>query len=128
MGVLGLSGCASIQETALPQPVSPPPTAPPPHPWRAAFSPASALETSHHRRAWVILPRVGGHFQTEVKEVSRVGGTRKPYPVEFRNQMVELVRAGRSPEQLAKEFEPRRPRSGNGRIGRTVTRAVEVTV
>ena len=35
-----------------------------------------------------------------------MGGTRKPYPVEFRNQMVELVRAGRSPEQLAKEFEP----------------------
>ena len=34
-----------------------------------------------------------------------MGGTRKPYPVEFRNQMVELVRAGRSPEQLAKEFE-----------------------
>ena len=32
MGVLGLSGCASIQETALPQPVSPPPTAPPPAP------------------------------------------------------------------------------------------------
>ena len=35
-----------------------------------------------------------------------MGGTRKPYSVEFRNQMVELVRAGRSPEQLAKEFEP----------------------
>ncbi len=32
IGVLGLSGCASIQETALPQPVSPPPTAPPPAP------------------------------------------------------------------------------------------------
>ena len=35
-----------------------------------------------------------------------MGRTRKPYPVEFRNQMVELIRAGRSPEQLAKEFEP----------------------
>ncbi len=32
MALLGLSGCASIQETALPQPVSPPPTAPPPAP------------------------------------------------------------------------------------------------
>jgi transposase len=31
---------------------------------------------------------------------------RKPYPPEFRQQMVELVRAGRSPEQLGKEFEP----------------------
>ena len=32
--------------------------------------------------------------------------TRKAYPPEFRQRMVELVRAGRSPEQLAKEFEP----------------------
>ena len=32
MALLSLSGCASIQETALPQPVSPPPTTPPPAP------------------------------------------------------------------------------------------------
>ena len=32
--------------------------------------------------------------------------TRAPYPSEFRRQMVELVRAGRTPEELAKEFEP----------------------
>ena len=32
--------------------------------------------------------------------------TRPPYPPEFRQQMVELVRAGRSPEELAREFEP----------------------
>lgn len=32
--------------------------------------------------------------------------TRKRYPAEFRRRMVELVRAGRSPEELAKEFEP----------------------
>ena len=32
--------------------------------------------------------------------------TRKPYPPEFRRQMVELVRAGRSPAELAREFEP----------------------
>ena len=30
----------------------------------------------------------------------------RPYPAEFRRQMVELVQAGRSPEQLAREFEP----------------------
>ena len=30
----------------------------------------------------------------------------RPYAPEFRRQMVELVRAGRTPEQLAKEFEP----------------------
>ena len=29
-----------------------------------------------------------------------------PYAPEFRRQMVELVRAGRSPEELAREFEP----------------------
>lgn len=29
-----------------------------------------------------------------------------PYPPEFRQRMVELVRAGREPEELAKEFEP----------------------
>jgi len=28
------------------------------------------------------------------------------YPPEFREQMVELVRAGRKPRELAKEFEP----------------------
>jgi transposase len=31
---------------------------------------------------------------------------RPPYAPEFRRQMIELVRAGRTPEQLAKEFEP----------------------
>jgi len=34
------------------------------------------------------------------------GKTRPPYTVEFRRQIVELVRAGRSPAELAKEFEP----------------------
>ena len=32
--------------------------------------------------------------------------TRPPYSREFREQMVELVRAGRTPEELAEEFEP----------------------
>ena len=32
--------------------------------------------------------------------------TRPPYAPEFRQQMVELVRAGRAPGELAKEFEP----------------------
>jgi transposase len=32
--------------------------------------------------------------------------TRPPYSPEFRRQMVELVRAGRSPEDLSREFEP----------------------
>jgi transposase len=32
--------------------------------------------------------------------------TRRAYAPEFRRQMVDLVRAGRSAEELAKEFEP----------------------
>ena len=32
--------------------------------------------------------------------------TRRAYAAEFRQRMVELVRAGRSPEELAREFEP----------------------
>jgi transposase len=35
--------------------------------------------------------------------------TRPPYSAEFRRQMVELVRSGRSPEELAKQFEPSGP-------------------
>ncbi len=32
--------------------------------------------------------------------------TRPPYPPEFRRQIVELVRAGRSMREVAQEFEP----------------------
>ncbi len=32
--------------------------------------------------------------------------SRNPYPLEFRQQIVELVRAGRTPEDLSREFEP----------------------
>ena len=35
-----------------------------------------------------------------------MGKTRQPYSPEFRSRMVELVRSGRRPEDLAKEFEP----------------------
>ena len=31
---------------------------------------------------------------------------RNPYPAEFRQQMVDLVRAGRTPEELSREYEP----------------------
>ena len=32
--------------------------------------------------------------------------TRPPYPQEFRNRIVELARHGRTPSELAEEFEP----------------------
>ena len=34
------------------------------------------------------------------------GKTRPPYPAEYRARITELARAGRNPEDLAKEFEP----------------------
>ena len=33
-------------------------------------------------------------------------GTHPPYPPEYRQRMIELVRVGRSPESLGREFEP----------------------
>jgi transposase len=35
-----------------------------------------------------------------------MGKKNRPYAAEFRERMIELVRAGRSPESLAGEFEP----------------------
>ena len=32
--------------------------------------------------------------------------SRPPYPAEYRQQMVDLVRGGRTPEALSREFEP----------------------
>jgi transposase len=40
------------------------------------------------------------------KEVCTMPRTRPAYPPEYRAQIVELVRAGRSPAELAREFEP----------------------
>ena len=32
--------------------------------------------------------------------------SRRPYPLEYRQRIIDLARAGRSPESLAQEFEP----------------------
>jgi transposase len=32
--------------------------------------------------------------------------SRRPYPLEYRQRIVDLVRAGRSPASMAREFEP----------------------
>jgi transposase len=32
--------------------------------------------------------------------------THRPYPLEYRERIIDLVRSGRSPEALAREFEP----------------------
>jgi hypothetical protein len=46
--------------------------------------------------------------------------TRAPYTPEFHRRMVELVHAGRSPDELAREFEPTAHRSGTGLPGRAI--------
>jgi transposase len=35
-----------------------------------------------------------------------MAGHHAPYPPEFRREMVELVRSGRSPQELSRQFEP----------------------
>ena len=37
--------------------------------------------------------------------------SKPPYPAEFRQQIIELARAGRTPAQLSREFGPARPRA-----------------
>ena len=41
--------------------------------------------------------------------------SRPPYPRELREQLIAMVRAGRSPEDLARDYDPRRrpPHSGH---------------
>ena len=46
--------------------------------------------------------------------------TRPPYAPEFRRQMIELVRSGRTPEELARQYEPAEragPRKGTRQRG-----------
>ena len=40
------------------------------------------------------------------KEEMNMPRTRPPYSLEFRKQILELVRIGRTPNELAREFEP----------------------
>lgn len=35
-----------------------------------------------------------------------MGKSQRPYPAEFRRQMVDLVRSGRTPEELGRQFDP----------------------
>ena len=44
------------------------------------------------------------------EECQSMPKTRRRYPVEFRAEMVRLVRAGRTPGELSREFKSRRTR------------------
>lgn len=53
------------------------------------------------------FPQSRGHVLSwQEKGESTMTRHRAPYPEEFKRRMVELVRAGRSPTELAREFEP----------------------
>ena len=52
------------------------------------------------------LTRFGGYLISSLERRPTMLPTRPPYPAELKRQMVELVRAGRSPSELAREFEP----------------------
>ena len=51
------------------------------------------------------LTRFGGHLEA-ISGGVRYEKYRPAYPPEFRRQMVDLVQSGRTPEELAEEFEP----------------------
>jgi len=69
------------------------------------FWPAPALP--HRRMLAELDPGVAREAAVRFGfEESTMGKTRAAYPPEFRRQMVDLVRAGGSPEELAREFEP----------------------
>ena len=57
-----------------------------------------------HRIVPLDLTRFCGHLQTVRRRCSD-GKSHPPYAPEYRRQMVELVRAGRTPGELAREFE-----------------------
>ena len=43
--------------------------------------------------------------------------SRPPYPSEFKARMVEMIHAGRTPEELSREFEPSAQAIRNWRSG-----------
>lgn len=60
------------------------------------------------QKSWGVELKLTGFVDTGpfVFKEFPMAQTRSPYAPEFRRQMVELVRAGRTPEKLAAEFEP----------------------
>ena len=75
------------------------------------------METQADEIAASIRPEIrAGEFSNdefrrfiELLQTHVVRTTRPPYPADFREQIVALVRAGRTPEELAREYEPTEP-------------------
>ena len=57
-------------------------------------------------QARVELPRFRRHNESNAEEEATMPNTHRPYAPESRQQMVGLVPSGRTPEQLAQEYEP----------------------
>jgi transposase len=57
------------------------------------------------RRRKLVLPR-GAAVASEDVSPTRSGSNRRFYTAEFKRQLVEMVRGGRTPEDLAKDYEP----------------------
>ena len=75
----------------------PPPAAPAREPVRPVPAPAALeLGSSADKHTYPLGE----------EEESTMPKSRPPYPAAFRQQMVELVRSGRTPGELAREFEP----------------------
>ena len=75
--------------------------------WRIA---TTRMQNDARTQAYVRLTRFRGHSKTwdcsQIGVFRRMPKTRAPYPAEFRAEMVRLVRAGRTPGELSREFEP----------------------
>ena len=71
--------------------------------------PGSAPTVKQHLAAIRVLwswPDSVDTYPLGEEEESTMPKSRPPYPAAFRQQMVELVRSGRTPGELAREFEP----------------------
>ena len=86
--------------------------------WRSTAGPGSDLRVpttarlEEMQRATELLARFGSEVapvwwipEQCAEEVSTMSRTHQPYAPEYRQQMVELVRTGRTPGELAREFE-----------------------
>ena len=62
---------------------------------------------AQNTEAWIwSWPSSADTYPLGEEEESTMPKSRPPYPTAFRQQMVELVRSGRTPGDLAREFEP----------------------
>ena len=77
----------------------------PPRTRRGQPDPAQPTMRRTHQIPWSCSSSVDTYPLGEEEE-STMPKSRPPYPAAFRQQMVELVRSGRTPGELAREFEP----------------------